>query len=438
MDFILCRTRCFGREMTVNGDKSLTHRGLILGSLARGRTILTGYSRGFDCLSTMKVLRGLGMEIQETDCALIVKGRGFFGFDKPAAALDCGNSGTTMRLMAGLLSAQSFSSLLTGDQSLCSRPMDRVITPLKLMGADIEPRTGGRYAPLKITGARLYGITYTIPVASAQVKSALLLAGLHARGETVITEPVLTRDHTERMLEYFGADIQRLTPGRTRVTGGAELTGQQLDIPGDISSAGFFAVLAGIIGQNPVRIKKVGINPGRTGILDVLRQMNVKITVQAETFCGQEPAADLVIEPGPLRAVEIGGALIPRLIDEIPILAVAATQACGTTIIRDAAELRIKETDRIDAIVTGLARMKAKICATPDGMIIEGPVRLQAAEVESRHDHRIAMALSIAGLIAEGDTVVRDADCVAISLPEFADIVHGLCGADSLKIQNTR
>lgn len=436
MDFVIRPSRCRGHEITVNGDKSLTHRGLILGSMARGYTILTGYSRGHDCRSTIKVLRGLGVEIQETDRALIVEGRGFFGFDEPAAALDCGNSGTTMRLMAGLLSAQPFSSFLTGDQSLCGRPMDRVVAPLKLMGADIEPQTSGKYAPLKIKGARLRGIAYTMPVASAQVKSALLLAGLHARGETVITEPVRTRDHTERMLAYFGADIQRLNQGRIRVTSGSELTGQQLDIPGDISSAGFFAVLAGIAGQNPVRIKKVGINPGRTGMLDVLRQMNVKITVPAETCCGQEPVGDLVIEPSSLKAVEIGGLLIPRLIDEIPILAVAATQACGTTIIRDAAELRIKETDRIDAIVTGLARMKAKIRATPDGMIIEGPVRLQGAEVESRHDHRIAMALSIAGLIAEGDTVIRDAGCVAISFPEFADTVRGLCGVDSLKIQN--
>lgn len=432
MDFIVRRTQRIKGEIKAGGDKSLTHRGLILGALSRGTTNLSVYSRGQDCRSTMDILRGLGVEIHESAETCTIKGRGGNEFMEPAGILDCGNSGTTMRLATGLLAGRLFTSVLTGDESLRSRPMDRVIGPLRMMGADIRSLSGTKYAPLVVAGASLHGMTYTMSVASAQVKSAILLAGLQAEGETTVIEPVATRDHTERMLEFFGADIRRADPGRITVTGRKGLNGQNLVLPGDISSAAFFLVLAAVAPSGTIRIRGVGVNPGRTGIVEALQAMGAGIGLENERLVGGEPVADLMAGPTALRAVELGGPLIPRIIDEIPILAVAATQASGKTVIRDAGELRFKETDRIKAMVEGLGRMSARIRETEDGMVIEGPTRLKAAKVDSRHDHRIAMALAIAGLIADGETLVRGADCVAISCPDFSERIMTIAGVDTI------
>jgi 3-phosphoshikimate 1-carboxyvinyltransferase len=415
-------------EITVNGDKSITHRGLILGSLAQGKTTLKGYSRGMDCLSTLGLLKNLGVNVADDNGALTVTGRGRFGFSEPDNILDCGNSGTTIRLFSGVLAGQNFFSVLTGDASLRKRPMDRVTVPLIRMAADIRGRAEGRFAPLCIVGREFTGMTYEMAVASAQVKSAILLAGLHARGETTVHEPVLTRDHTERMLEYLGADIARKDGGLTRVTARRWMAGREINVPGDISSAAFFIVLAAIADQAEICVTGVGVNPNRTGILDALRSMGADIRVSNPRLMAREPVADLVVKSSRLKAVTLSGDIIPRVIDEIPVLAVAATQAQGKTVIQDAGELRVKETDRIKAIADGLRKMGASIKEHADGLAIEGPVRLQAAECASFDDHRIALALTVAGLVAEGETIVQDTECVAISFPEFAEKVLTLAG----------
>jgi len=419
-------------EISVGGDKSITHRGLILGSLAEGVTVLKGYSRGRDCASTLELLKTMGIDIVETDGILTVTGRGRFGLTEPDNILDCGNSGTTMRLFAGVLAGQDFFTVLTGDASLRKRPMDRVINPLRQMGAEIRARALGRFAPLCITGRNLTGLNYEMPIASAQVKSAILLAGLHARGETIVREPILTRDHTERMLEYLGADIERTDGHVIRVSGGRRMKGREITVPGDISSAAFFLVLAAIAEDAEVRITGVGVNPNRTGILDALRAMGADICVANPRLMGNEPVADLVVKNSRLKAVTLSGNIIPRVIDEIPVLAVAATQAEGKTVIRDAGELRIKETDRIRAIFEGLRKMGAAVKEDREGLTIEGPVRLRAADCASFDDHRIALSLTVAGLIAEGETVIRNAECVAISFPEFAEKVRALTTAETL------
>jgi 3-phosphoshikimate 1-carboxyvinyltransferase len=419
-------------EIRVNGDKSITHRGLILGGLARGRTTLRGFSRGRDCLSTLAVLRRLGVDAADRDGRLAVEGRGRFGLREPGDVLDCGNSGTTIRLFTGVLAGQDFFSVLTGDASLRKRPMERVTQPLIRMGADIRGRAKGRCAPLAIRGQKLTGLAYDMPVASAQVKSAVLLAGLHAEDETVVRETVLTRDHTERMMAYLGADIRRTSSGLTRVSGRSWMTGREIDVPGDISSAAFFIALAAISDRAEIRINGVGVNPNRTGILDCLKSMGADIVIANPRDLGCEPVADLIVRHAPLKAVTISGGIIPRVIDEIPVLAVCATQAEGTTLIRDAGELRVKESDRIKAIAEGLRKMGAVLRESPDGLAIEGPVRLKAADCASFDDHRICLALTVAGLIAEGETVIRDADCVAISFPEFPEKILALAGPEIL------
>jgi 3-phosphoshikimate 1-carboxyvinyltransferase len=385
-----------------------------------------------DCRSTLGLLKKLGVDVAEGNGILTVKGRDLFGFREPDDILDCGNSGTTIRLFSGVLAGQNFFSVLTGDASLRKRPMDRVTVPLIRMNADIRGRAEGRYAPLCINGRGLTGFTYEMPVASAQVKSAILLAGLHARGDTTVYEPVLTRDHTERMLEYMGADIERKSAGLTRIAAGLGITGQEINVPGDISSAAFFIVLAAIADQAEISIRGVGVNPSRTGILDVMRSMGADIRVANPRLSGNEPVADLFVRNGRLKAVTLSGDTIPRIIDEIPVLAVAATQAQGKTVIRDAEELRVKETDRIKAIADGLRRMGAAVKENRDGLTIEGPVRLKAADCESLDDHRIALALSVAGLVADGETVIRNTECVAISFPEFAEKVKLLYGSEAL------
>lgn len=422
-------------EIEVGGDKSITHRGLILGAIAEDETILFNYSRGGDCISTMECLRGLGIDIHETESTLVVKGKTRFGLEEPENVLDCGNSGTTMRILMGVLSAQNFFSVLAGDASLRRRPMGRIIEPLTMMGAVIRGRSKNNYAPLAIEGRRLKSITYTMPVSSAQVKSAILLAGLYAEGTTIVEEQIPTRDHTERMLEYFGLKIA-YNGKRIILSGDQKLTGRRIEIPGDISSAAFFMVLASVKEGNEILIKNLGINPNRTGIIAALAMMGAEIIQVGEHVKGNEPVADIRIRNKNLKAIELSGNMIPRLIDEIPILAVAATHARGVTIIKNAMELRVKETDRIKAIVEQLSKMGAKIEQRQDGFIVEGPVRLHAAHCQSYGDHRIAMALAIAGLIADGETIIDDCECIKTSFPEFIALIRQVCGDRSITVQD--
>ncbi|MFH1239184.1 MAG: 3-phosphoshikimate 1-carboxyvinyltransferase [bacterium] len=404
------------------GDKSISHRAIILGAIAEGKTRIKGFLRGEDCLNTIKIFRQLGIDIEENSPAgIVIKGKGLHGLSKPASFLDAGNSGTTLRLVSGILAGQNFTSTITGDKSLSARPMKRIIAPLREMGAVIEAREDN-FAPLVITGGELKGINYVSQVASAQVKSCLLLAGLYSRGETTVTEPVKSRDHTERMLKYFGIEIKEkgLTVG---VKNPARLTGQAITVPGDISSAAFFVIGAILLPDSRITIKNIGLNPTRTGILTVLKQMGAKIIIENEKTDGDEPVGDLIVKAGALKGVKITGGLIPFLIDEIPILAVAATQAEGATEISGAGELRVKETDRIKAISSQLALMGARIEEKEDGMIIYGGTRLKGGCVNSFGDHRMAMSLVIAGLLAEGKTTVKNTECISTSLPGFMDIL---------------
>ena len=422
-------------EVKVSGDKSITHRGFIVGAIAQGTSVLRGYSRCQDCVATLKTLQKLGMSIEESKSTVSIQGRGLDGLAEPGDVLDCGNSGTTMRLLAGLLSGQDFLSVLTGDGSLRKRPMDRIIQPLSQMGAEIRARGGDRFAPLSIKGSQLKSIDYTLPVASAQVKSAILLAGLYADGETIVEEPKTTRDHTERMLALFGAKIEKAGK-RIVLREKDKLEAKELIIPGDISSAAYFIVLGSLAHDSEILLKDVGVNPTRTGILDVLEMMGADISVLNRRTVSNEPVADLMIRCQRLKGREISGELIPRLIDEIPVLAVAATQAKGITVVKDASELRVKETDRIKAIVGELKKMGAKIEERKDGFAVEGPTRLYGASCSSFGDHRIAIALAIAGLVAEGVTTIDGAECIDVSFPEFIPVARKVCGEDSLTTQD--
>jgi 3-phosphoshikimate 1-carboxyvinyltransferase len=405
-------------EIAVPGDKSISHRSIMLGSLAKGETRVSGFLRGEDNLATLNAFRAMGVAVADDGEQLTLTGRGLHGLQEPEDVLDCGNSGTSMRLMTGLLAGQSFFSVLTGDQYLRRRPMKRVVGPLRTMGAVIAGRAGGEQAPLAISGSSLQGINYSSPVASAQVKSALLLAGLYAAGETVVNEPHLSRDHSERMLRHFGADLE--TSGtEVRIRGGRELVGREIVVPGDISSAAFFLVAGLIAPQGELLIRGVGVNPTRSGIIDILRLMGGSITLENERELSGEPVADLVVRPSRLHGVEIGGELIPRAIDEMPIVAVAAAVAEGRTVIREAHELRVKETDRIAAMATNLRLAGVSVLETADGMEIEGRERLQAYTANSCGDHRIAMAMLIAGLVAAGPCRIDDTDCIATSFPNF-------------------
>ncbi|NLO89720.1 MAG: 3-phosphoshikimate 1-carboxyvinyltransferase [Clostridia bacterium] len=420
-------------EIEVPGDKSISHRAVMLGALAEGITEIKGFLFGEDCLSTIRCFRRLGVKIEViNENHVKIYGEGLHGLSEPEDVLDAGNSGTTMRLLLGILSGQKFYSVLTGDASLRKRPMDRVIKPLQRMGAKIRARNKDSLAPISVLGndsSVLKPIEYETPVASAQVKSALLLAGLFCEGTTMVSEKVRTRDHTERMLKAFGADISMEDGGkRILLKGLSKLKGAEVQIPGDISSASFFIAAGCLVPDSEVIISNVGINFTRTGVLDVLSSMGADIElINKRMLCG-EPAADIVVKYSPLRAVEISGEIIPRVIDEIPILAVAACRAHGTTLIRDAAELRIKETDRIGIMAAELRKMGAKIKEMDDGMIIEGPVDLKGARVNSHGDHRIAMALAVAGLVAKGETIIEDAQCAAVSFPNFYEILRELTG----------
>ena len=394
----------------------------MLGALAEGETTIRGLLLGEDPRSTAACFRAMGAEISQLNSELVtVRGVGLSGLQEPLDVLAAGNSGTTLRLMLGILAAQSDRFFaVTGDSSLRSRPMKRVVQPLAMMGAQIWGRDGGDRAPLAIQGKPLQGIHYQSPVASAQVKSCVLLAGLWAQGETTVTEPALSRDHSERMLTAFGANLTANREAKTvTIRSGAELYGQPVTVPGDISSAAFWLVAGAIAPEGEILIQNVGINPTRTGILDVLARMGAKITLENQRQETGEPIADLRVQSSPLKGCVIEGDIIPKLIDEIPILAVAAAFAEGKTVIRDAEELRVKESDRLAAMATELTKMGVQLKEHPDGLEIWGGIPLQGADVESYGDHRIAMSLAIAALQAAGDTVVRGADCASISYPTF-------------------
>lgn len=405
-------------ELSIPGDKSISHRSIMFGSLAKGTTEITSFLQGADCLSTIACFKKMGIDIENNKDSVIVHGNGLFGLKKPETILDCGNSGTTTRLISGLLSAQNFDVTLTGDDSIKKRPMKRIMDPLSHMGADIRSLEGNGCAPLAITGKKLYGIHYTSRVASAQVKSAILLAGLYAEGETKVTEPYVSRNHSEIMLKHFGADVT--TEGTTAsIRPAKELYGSRIVVPGDISSAAFFIAAGLLVPGSEILMKHVGINPTRDGILSVCRDMGADITLLNKNTDSGEPTADILVKSSSLRATTIGGAIIPALIDELPIIAAMACFAEGETIIKDAGELKVKESNRIEVMVQNLSAMGADVTETEDGMIIRGGKPLHGAVIDSRLDHRIAMTFAVAGLCADGETEIKGAECVNISYPGF-------------------
>ena len=414
------------------GDKSISQRAVLLNSIATGRATVSNYSRGADGASMVRCLRALGARIGRPRSAvsdggvstLSVRGNGPEGLTEASGLLNAGNSGTAMRLMAGLLAAQPFFAVISGDRSLRSRPMTRVVHPLSQMGARIMGRGQDSMAPLAIRGGDLRAIDYTMPVASSQLKSCVLIAGLHAEGRTAINQPAESRDHTERMLRSMGADIR--SEGLRIEVGPSVLSPVDVQAPGDISSAAFWLIAACCHPNARIRIPGVGINPTRTGILDVLHEMGASVRLENIREEGEEPLADLVAESSDLRATEIGGDTVPRVIDELPALALAACFARGTTVMRDAGELRVKESDRIRATVAGLSALGAKIEERPDGMVIQGGRHLTGAECASDGDHRIAMTMAIAGLMARGETVVGGSEAADVSYPEFWDTLDAL------------
>lgn len=415
---IFKKTKHLKGEITVPGDKSISHRSIMLGSIASGITEVHGFLNGADCISSMNCFRQMGVDIDYDGSIVTIHGNGLHGLKAPADTLDVGNSGTTTRLMSGILAAQNFSSRVIGDDSICRRPMKRIITPLSMMGADITSERGNDCAPLIINGRKLKGIHYDSPVASAQVKSCVLLAGLYADGETSVTEPYVSRNHTELMLNAFGGSCTTLGTTAT-VTSDPVLTGQKIVVPGDISSAAYFLV-AGLIAENSeITIKNVGINPTRDGIIDVIKMMGGDITFANVNADSGEPTADITVKTSRLKGCVIEGDIIPKLIDEIPVIAILACFAEGETVIKDAAELKVKESNRIDVMVNNLSAMGADITGTDGGMIIRGGKPLHSAVIHSKKDHRIAMSFAIAAMCAEGETEILDADCVNISYPDF-------------------
>ena len=411
-------------EITIPGDKSISHRAVMFGSLAEGTTRITNFLEGADCLSTISCFRKMGINIENNNGEILVRGKGLHGLTAPDDVLDVGNSGTTTRLISGILAGQDFISELTGDASIRKRPMKRIMTPLSQMGADIISLNGNGCAPLKISGKKLQAIHYDSPVASAQVKSCVLLAGLYADGITSVTEPVLSRNHTEIMLNYFGADVT--SEGTTAsVKPDPSLYGREILVPGDISSAAYFIAAGLLVPNSEILLKNVGTNPTRDGILRVCKAMGADITLLNETKEG-EPTADLLIRSSSLHGTTVEGAIIPTLIDELPMIAVMAAFAEGTTVIRDAAELRVKESDRIQVMTENLQKMGADIQATDDGMIINGGKPLHGAEIDSHLDHRVAMSFAVAGLLCDGPLTIRNGECVNISYPEFYSDLYSL------------
>lgn len=422
MDLVIEKKNTLKGEITIPSDKSISHRAIMFSSLAKGKTLVKNFSKGADCHSTLKVFSEFGIEhkfLDEQTLEIISDGK----LKAPLKDLDCGNSGTTMRLMSGILAARNFNSVLTGDESLSKRPMKRVIEPLSLMGAKIESKDNK--APLKIYGKELNSIDYTSKLSSAQVKSCILLAGLNTKGITSYTEPFVSRNHTELMLEYLGADIM-VNDTTTKITK-SELEAKDIEIAGDISSAAFFIVAGLIVPNSDIIIKNVGLNPTRTGILEVCEKMGANIEILDKRLLGKEEVGDLKIRTSNLKATVIEGDIIPKLIDEIPVIAVLATQAEGETIIKDAQDLRNKESDRITATVKELQKIGADIEETPDGFIIRGKKHLKGdAEVETYHDHRLAMSLYVAGLICEKPIKINEFQWVNISFPEFEELINKL------------
>ncbi|RHW41253.1 3-phosphoshikimate 1-carboxyvinyltransferase [Neobacillus notoginsengisoli] len=404
-------------ELKVPGDKSISHRAVMFGAISSGITTAKNFLPGEDCLNTVSCFRKLGVDIETSGTEVRINGKGLDGLKEFEGLLDVGNSGTTIRLMMGLLSGRPFTSHITGDESIAKRPMNRVTSPLLEMGAKIEGRENGKYAPITISGGRLNALTYSMPVASAQVKSAVLLAGLQAEGETVIKELAPTRDHTERMIRLFGGNVT--TSGKNiSIKGGQQLKAADIEVPGDISSAAFFLAAGSIVPGSEILLRNVGLNWTRSGIFDVMEKMgaNLSIDRKEESF---EPVGDIRINYSKLKGTTIEGGLIPRLIDELPIIALLGTQAEGETIIRDAAELRVKETDRIETVAAELRKLGAQIETTDDGMVITGGTNLHGGTVSSHGDHRIGMMLAIASLICKKEVTLEDPASIAISYPNF-------------------
>lgn len=416
-------------EISIPGDKSVSHRGVMFGAIAEGTTHISNFLSGADCLSTIDCFCKMGVEIEVRGRGeVIVHGAGLRGLKAPQQMLDVGNSGTTMRLISGILSGQSFETVLTGDASIQKRPMKRIITPLSMMGASIESLDGSGCAPLKVIPGALRGITYDSPVASAQVKSCILLAGLYAQGETVVREPVLSRDHTERMLRYLGVPV--ISNGATAsVNEGARLTARDIKVPGDISSAAYFIAAAALCPGSELLIKNVGLNPTRDGILKVLKAMGGDYTIVNEDKAAVEPTGDILVRYSPLHGTVIEGDIIPTLIDEIPVIAIMAAGAEGETVIRDAAELRVKESDRIAVMTDNLKAVGIDASPTPDGMVIKGG-RIEGGKIDSHKDHRIAMSFAIADLISKSGIEIKDRDCVDISYPGFFEDLKSLMRSD--------
>jgi 3-phosphoshikimate 1-carboxyvinyltransferase len=415
-------------HIRVPGDKSISHRTLLLGCLADGRSHIRGFLPSADCLATLGCIRALGIGVRADNATtLIIQGHGLHGPQRPTAPLDCVRSGTTMRLLAGIIAGRAFEgkgATLTGDSQLLRRPMGRIARPLRRMGAHIETTDG--HAPLTIYGRRLHGCEHTLPVASAQVKSAILLAALYADGPTIVRQPGPARDHTELMLKAMDADVETSGLSVTLTPRPSPLSPLDLTVPGDISSASFPLAAGLLVPGAAVTVEQVGVNPTRTGLLDVLRTMGADISVENRRDEGGEPVADVSVSASELCSGEISGPTVVRMIDEFPLLAVVATQAEGVTVVRDAAELRVKETDRIAVIASELEKMGARIDPQPDGFAVTGPTALQGTVVDSHGDHRIAMALAVAGLVARGETVVQDADCIVDSFPGFVETMQGI------------
>lgn len=415
----------FQGEAEVPGDKSITHRALLLGAIASGTTRVSGYLDSGDSRASLGAVRALGVELEQQAGAVTVRGAGIDGLVEPGNVVDCVGSGTTMRLLAGLLAGYDMTVVLTGNEALRRRPMARVVTPLRLMGATVLGRDGDRLPPLTIRGGGLSAVDYALPVASAQVKSCVMLAGLRARGTTVVREPAPTRDHTERMLAAMGGPVT-WSDGVVSVEPVARLEPVDIVVPGDLSSAAFLVAAALLVPGSGLRVRRVGVNPTRTGIIDIVRAMGGRLVVEGEHLVGGEPVADLVVQHSSLRATSVSGALVPLAIDELPLVAVLATQAEGVTVVRDAAELRVKESDRVASLVSELSKMGAKVEAAPDGFRVEGPTRLRGATVGSHADHRLAMALAVAALVADGPVTIEGAEASDDSFPGYFGLIEAL------------
>ena len=422
---IITKKKHLQGSLVIPGDKSISHRGIMLGAISHGTTRITNFLQGADCLSTISCFQKMGISIENDGAEVLVHGKGLHGLQPPSEVLDVGNSGTTTRLLSGILAGQPFTSSLTGDESIQRRPMGRIMKPLTMMGASFVSERNNQCAPFSITGGHLHGIRYISPVASAQVKSCILLAGLYAQGSTSVTEPYVSRNHSELMLSHFGASIS-VAGSTVTIEPEPKLEAREIHVPGDISSAAYFIAAGLLVPGSELLLKHVGINPTRDGILQVCKQMGADITLENINSDSGEPVADILVRTSSLKGTTIGGALIPTLIDELPVIAVLAACAQGETIIRDAQELKVKESNRIDTVAENLKSMGADVQATEDGMIIQGGKPLHGALIHTNKDHRIAMSFAIAGLTAKGETILEDGDCVNISYPDFYQALETL------------